>query len=282
LESTVGRFRRIVQKAKAAVRPVRSDAKFVMYYELLEAFKEPGCPVCARLEQGSLRAMDDLLYEQVTDPATRARLLASRGFCNRHAWMLPRIRNSRLGTAVIYHHLLTSALERVTAEGTRLRPRSWWQRLSARIAPRAEPLALVDWWNARTQCSLCVRNRQSEWDHLAAMLGFVQEKEFLEGLRASAGLCLPHLCHAMTIGRDHPNLPVLLSVQADRWSSLVGELAEFIRKNDYRFAAEPMGREGDSWQRVLDAVSGRNGAIGPDVPHGRLPGISAGSRPANR
>jgi hypothetical protein len=272
LESTVGRFRRIVQKAKTAVRRASSDAKFVMYYELLEAFREPGCPVCARLEQGSLRAMDGLLYEQVTDPATRARLLASRGFCNRHAWMLPRIQSSPLGTAVIYHHLLASALERATADGTRLRPRSWWQRLSERIAPRTEPLALVDWWNARTECSLCVRNRQSERDHLAAMLGFVQEKEFLEGLRASAGLCLPHLCHAMTIGRDHPNLAVLLSVQADRWSDLVGELAEFIRKNDYRFATEAMGREGDSWQRVLDAIAGRNGAFAPDAPHGTLPG----------
>ena len=52
LESSVGRFRRIVQKVTTAVRPARSDAKFVMYYELLAVFKEPGCPVCARLEQG--------------------------------------------------------------------------------------------------------------------------------------------------------------------------------------------------------------------------------------
>jgi len=277
LESSVGRFGRIVQTVTAAVRPARSDAKFVMYYELLAAFKEPGCPVCARLEQGSLRALDELLYEQVTDPVTRARLLASRGFCNRHAWVLPRIQNSRLGTAVIYHHLLTSALERVTADGTRLRPRSWWQRLSERIAPRAEPLALVGWWNMRTQCPLCVRSQQSERDHLAAMLGFVQEEEFLEGLRASAGLCLQHLCHAMTIGRDHPNLRVLLSVQADRWSGLVGELTEFIRKNDYRFATEPMGGEGDSWQRVLDAMAGRAGAIGPDARNGTSPDAPGGA-----
>jgi hypothetical protein len=114
------------------------------------------------------------------------------------------------------------------------------------------------------------------------MLGFVQEEEFLEGLRASAGLCLPHLCHAMTIGRDHPNLPVLLSVQADRWSGLVGELAEFIRKNDYRFATEPMGREGSSWQRVLDAIAGRAGAIGPDAPNGTSPDAPGGAASGER
>jgi hypothetical protein len=279
----VGRFRRIVEKAKAAVRPKSSDAKFVMYYELLEAFREPGCPVCTRLERLSLKALDELLYEQVTDPVTRARLLASRGFCNRHAWMLPRIQSSRLGTAVIYHHLLTSALALVTADAAGHLPQRWWRRLSRRAAGRPnENLALVAWWNTRTPCPLCARSRQAERDHLTALLGFLQEAEFSEGLRTSDGLCLAHLCSTMAIGRDQPGLPALLSIQAAKWSALAAELMEFIRKNDYRFATEPMGDERDSWQRVLDAMAGRNGAIGPEAPNGTSPDAPAGTASGER
>lgn len=265
MEMGVGRFWQVVQRARAAVRPAGVGSKFVMYYELLEAFREPGCPVCTRLEQLSLRALDELLYEQVTDPVTRARLLASRGFCNRHAWMLPRIQNSPLGTAVIYHHLLTSALERVTADAAGHQPRGWWRRLSRRATGQPDGfLSLVAWWNTRTPCPLCTRSRHAERDHLTALLRFLQETEFSEGLRASAGLCLPHLCRTMAIGRDHPSLPVLLSIQDARWSALAAELEEFIRKNDYRFATEPVGQEGDSWRRALDALAGRAGAPHPE------------------
>jgi hypothetical protein len=253
-----------------------------MYYELLEAFREPGCPVCMRLEQVALRAMDELLYEQVTDPVTRARLLASRGFCNRHAWMLPRIQNSRLGTAVIYHHLLTSALEHVTADAARHQPRGWWRRLSRRATGQPDGLlSLVAWWNARTPCPLCTRSRQAERDHLTALLGFLQETEFSEGLRASAGLCLPHLCRTIAIGRDHPSLPALLSIQNARWSALAAELEEFIRKNDYRFATEPVGQEGDSWRRALDALVGRGGTPDP-ARRGAPPGAPSEAAPGER
>jgi hypothetical protein len=38
--------------------------------------------------------------------------------------------------------------------------------------------------------------------------------------------------------------------------SLAGELGEFIRKNDYRFSAENVGKEKDSWLRAIELVSG--------------------------
>ena len=68
------------------VRSASAQSAFVTRHGLLEIFKEPGCPVCARPEQGSLEAIVDLLCEQVTNPVTRARLIESRGFCGWHAW----------------------------------------------------------------------------------------------------------------------------------------------------------------------------------------------------
>jgi len=37
---------------------------------------------------------------------------------------------------------------------------------------------------------------------------------------------------------------------------LHAELAELIRKNDYRFMKEGLGKEGDSWLRALAMVIG--------------------------
>jgi hypothetical protein len=46
-------------------------------------------------------------------------------------------------------------------------------------------------------------------------------------------------------------------VQLAHWESLIAELSEFVRKNDYRFQHEPVGREGSAWLRAVDAVSGQ-------------------------
>jgi hypothetical protein len=48
-----------------------------------------------------------------------------------------------------------------------------------------------------------------------------------------------------------------MDVQRQAWQRLMGELEEFIRKNDYRFADEVMTpEEGTSWTRVLDVIVG--------------------------
>jgi len=43
-----------------------------------------------------------------------------------------------------------------------------------------------------------------------------------------------------------------------------------------------MGGEGDSWRRVLDAMAGRNGAIGPDAPNGTSPDAPGGAASGER
>jgi hypothetical protein len=40
---------------------------------------------------------------------------------------------------------------------------------------------------------------------------------------------------------------------------LAGELDEFIRKQDHRFAAEPLGDERNAWSRAVDLISGQFG-----------------------
>jgi hypothetical protein len=267
------------------LRPTGGSSKFVTYYELLDAFGNPGCPVCTNLERGSLKALNDLLYEQVTDPASRRRLVESRGYCNWHAWMLPRVQNSPLGAALIYGHLLKEALARLQASRREARGRSGWRRAWERLIRRQrDPTSLPEWWRTKSRCPLCDLARQSERESLGTILQFIGEAEFAAGFGQSAGLCLAHLCQAATIGRSHPNLPALLAAHEARWTALAAELEEFARKNDYRFAAEVVGEEGSSWRRVLDVFVGRPAVFGPEradeaaAPRAKLSAPPSGER----
>lgn len=128
--SHVGAFGEVVRDVRA-IRwsPRGPSSKFIAYFNLLDAFRVAGCPVCTLLEQEVRRALGALLYEQVNDPFTWDRLVGSHGFCNWHAWMLPGVNNSASGVALIYHHLLNETLERVSETlreiHSRSRCRSW-------------------------------------------------------------------------------------------------------------------------------------------------------------
>jgi hypothetical protein len=261
----VTRVRRFIQDVDTILRPTGGSSKFVMYYELMEAFGKPGCPVCTNLERGSLKTLSDMLYEQVTDPASRRGLVESRGYCNWHAWMLPTVQNSPLGAALIYRHLLGGALDRLKASRRTIQGKSFWRGLWEWSTRKCKgPITLRDWWRHKSQCPLCALARQAERESLRTILRFIGETEFVAGFAQSAGLCIPHLCETMAIGRDHPNLPALLSVHEKQWSALAEELEEFARKCDYRFATEAVGHEGSSWRRVLDVFVGRPGVFGPE------------------
>lgn len=241
------------------------SSKFMAYFQLLETFKQSGCPVCIKLEEGSLKALDGLMYEQVNDPFTRERLVASHGFCNWHAWMIPHVQSSALGAALIYRHLLEETLSHLVAARQGAHPRGFWQRLGKPLSrSREEQSGMLAWRRRKTRCYLCTFARRSERDDLKTILGHLGEAGFAEAFLHSSGLCLPHLTQAMTIGRDHPNLPVLLAAHERRWRDLSWELEEFARKFDYRYADEPKGRESGSWRRALETLAGRPGAFGPE------------------
>ena len=52
-------------------------------------------------------------------------------------------------------------------------------------------------------------------------------------------------------------------IESERRSldNLLDELDEFIRKQDYRFADEKIGAEGDSWMRAIRMIAGGEGVF---------------------
>jgi hypothetical protein len=257
-------------------RRPKPPSKFITYFQLLDAFRETGCPVCRLLDQGAFKALDGLMYEQVNDPGTREQLVASHGFCNWHAWKLLTVRNSALGTALIYRHLLQETLDHLDGAGSGDRARKGERWLRGRLGVRSARPVLA-WRRKKTRCFLCRLAGQMELDTLRTVLDFLREPEFAEPFTRCDGLCLPHLCRAVELAPDHPGVPALLEIHQRRWQDLVWELGEFARKFDYRYADEARGQENTSWLRALEALAGRAGLFGPERWSGKVDEVSAGA-----
>ena len=60
--------------------------KDTLYFELLDACAETGCPICRLSLESVQRHLDGALYEFVNDIEARAVLRVARGYCNDHAW----------------------------------------------------------------------------------------------------------------------------------------------------------------------------------------------------
>ena len=66
----------------------KRPGKHTPFFELVDAQHLAGCAVCRLAYRSTDRYLDMLLYEAVLDPTVRAKLKASRGFCQRHVAML--------------------------------------------------------------------------------------------------------------------------------------------------------------------------------------------------
>jgi len=221
--------------------------------QVLAACREGDCPVCGHEADAARRSLEALLHEQVTDPLTRRRLRQSHGLCPAHTGLLASLPHANLAVALIYQQLLRDALEQL-GQGHAAR--------SGRRFPRpagAPPLA--GWHHAKAACYLCLAGEARVASDLAVILRHFTEPAFREHFGRSAGLCLPHLAKLVDLDPDHPTLPAVLAWHETRWRELDAELGEFARKFDYRYAKEPMGRERDSWLRVLRLFAGTRDVI---------------------
>jgi hypothetical protein len=208
--------------------------------QVLAACREGDCPVCSREADAVRRSLEALLREQVNDPLIRRRLRDSHGLCPAHTGLLASLPHANLAVALIYQDLLRDAHERLRlAAGTR------------RHGKRSADVPLAGWHRARAACHICLAGEARVASDLAVILQHFAEPAFREQFASSAGLCLPHLAQLMDLGPGDPTLPAILAWHEVRWRELETELGEFARKFDYRYAREPMGRERDSWLRVL-------------------------------
>src|SRR5947209_1774574 len=200
----------------------RRTSKFVAYAHLLDACPRRGCPVCRCLRELTLRALDTLLHEQVTDPETRRRLDRSDGFCAWHGDLVTQAGGSALGSAILYESVLRRAVARLREVHRELETRSfrgWRHRRRASTPP-----SLVAGQERRAPCPLCVDLVESEAGYLRTVLDFVADGEFEQAYAGSAGLCLPHLELALGRFPGHQGAAPLVAATLPKLERLAADL----------------------------------------------------------
>jgi hypothetical protein len=241
-----------------------------IYYELLEAFPQPGCPLCRQVQSAVERSLAHLFYESVTDPAVRHHLRRSLGFCQKHAWLLVEARlGDALGIAIIYHDLLGSLLKNLPkASISSASEKSYrlLRRLPSSLKTVLQQALVV--LAPHHPCPACEQEESSRAAAVGVLTASLKEPAFVEAFQASSGLCLPHLRQALEEVRDPLGLEILLSASREKWTALQAELAEIIRKNDYRYREEAFGPEGDAWKRVIAVMVGNPEQIDKIIPTG--------------
>src|SRR5438132_10582066 len=89
-------------------------SKHTVYYELLDACKKGGCPICTMALDTVARYLDIVIYENVNDPQTRDAVVAARGYCNDHSWQLRAMTSgAALGAALMYRDVLQHVAEEI-------------------------------------------------------------------------------------------------------------------------------------------------------------------------
>jgi hypothetical protein len=195
-------------------------------------FQKDRCPLCFLVHQYGFDHLKSLLEESVTDPHTRDRIFASRGFCPRHAWQAVRQRQA-LGIGLIFSGLLEREMKEVDAQ-----PRFW---NGSRVKP----------------CPICQSEASCERVYARQfILEWSRSNELRQAFKEKGILCLPHLKILLAQKAPKETREDIKRRCLTALEGLEKDLNEFLAKQDYHRIQEKTGVEGDAWVRAVRIING--------------------------
>ncbi len=226
--------------------------------DLLEALAQPGCPICYLAQRAVTHYIKALFYENVNDIKGREVIRTSLGYCKVHTWeLLDASLGNALGVSIIYHDILTNILRRLpepepepAKSGVALALGRFSRKFSDQVKASIQSVT------PQAPCPACLLQENTAQLAVKALMHALTDEQVSAALSKSSGLCLPHLRLAFEKTSEPAALAVLLGDSRTRLARLDAQLAEYIRKNDYRFTHEGFGEERDAWKRVIALMGG--------------------------
>lgn len=174
----------------------------------LQDLNATGCLFCAYEHHQAKRYLEGIANDGINDPPLRIRLRNKGGFCGRHTKEF--VEKARvLSSAILLEAMLSYRLER------------------SRFGKRP---VVID-------CEACEVEKKTR-DNLAKSIKRSREDKMFLDYLFQAELCVGHLelvCHQLPEPSRHRFV--------DKHYQLLQNLAEVIRKHDYRFVAEGINEE---------------------------------------
>jgi hypothetical protein len=215
-------------------------------HDLIEAFGQPGCPVCRLSTEAVDAYLTSVCYEQVNDLDLREQLRTAGGFCRSHAERFIRQRLGQLAAAIVYRDVLNTARKRLAAGG--------WSTGRSKLA------ALFGGGRGRRDtrslppCPGCEAELEAEGRYLTALRNRLVDPAVRAKYQAGDGLCLPHIDQALQT--DGEGARALAEASVEMLGAIVADLDEYIRKHDYRFTSEVWNGGEDTPERAVERAVG--------------------------
>ncbi len=230
-----------------------------IYFALLKACDQPGCPVCHLAQDAVEHMLDGLFYENVNDPKLRSEFRKSLGFCNQHSWqLLEKGGGDALGVAMIYHDIFTNVLRKIPEEQEAPESEgqifSFLRQFSNKMSRQVESILRA--LTPRAPCLACTVRNDAAILALKVLSENMSDSSMKNAFQGSTGLCLPHLRQALELAPQSDAYQSLLAINRKKLADLDHELAELIRKSDYRLIQEGFGSEGNAWIRAMKTSAG--------------------------
>jgi hypothetical protein len=211
-------------------------------YDIVEALRRSGCPLCRVEAIDDRRWMSSFWREGKQDAGTCRRFYAAGGFCRHHGWLLHRLVVAEAAGAAIAD-VYGSLADRDLA---------WLDKLRASLVRgrrRRQPSL-----RRSGRCPACVAFAEGLARKVHFFVELLADAEVRPHYRASGGLCFTHVARAIEHALESEQDAVarfLLDDWRDRLRDVRAQLAEFDRKRDYRYADEPKGQEQHSCTEVV-------------------------------
>jgi len=213
-------------------------------HDLIEAFGQPGCPVCRLSSEAVDAYLTSVCYEQVNDLDLREQLRTAGGFCRAHAERFIKQRLGQLAAAIVYRDVLNTARKRLAAGNG--------------FVGRSKLAALFGGGRARPQnpppCPGCEAETEAEGRYLTALRNRMVDPTIREKYTAGDGLCLPHIDQALQA--DDDGARALAGAAVEMLGSIVADLDEYIKKHDYRFQTSVWNGGENTPERAVERAVG--------------------------
>ena len=219
-----------------------------------------------------------LSNEVVMNPEFREKVLAAKGFCNRHTHLLYRTTRrghteDGLGYALYMQGVVKRIIEQLelippyrlsTPEGS-ASVNILVHRKSRRKAFSLLCKAVEQAVKGQQHCPACESLWSSDQIHLHTLVQMLDNEDFRQEFKSSKGVCLPHFVSAIQMVRKSKlKNPVhvaraLVEVEIKRLQLLEHLLSEFARKQSWDFRNEPAEAEVNANPLVLNLLVGAEG-----------------------
>ena len=229
------------------------------------------CLLCTLRRKMEVGEVERFLGASVMEPDTRIQV-NRKGFCRHHQEMLFAVDN-RLGHALMLESHLTETRQRLNkalhdmkqaAKGAS--QASIIDRLSGKApSPQKALSGSIEHLEKLTDtCVVCdsIDENMRRYLHTFFHL-YKNESDFRRAFADSKGVCLPHAAELMQFAPQELNskeladfADTLAKLETEAFDRMQDEISWFIKKFDYRFAAEPWKNSRDAVERSVNKLRG--------------------------